>query len=440
MIYEVKSLAAELGQTHQFLTHSIKSLAQPLAGTEADDVLAETSNILNLLAELGPSPIGRLPFVTIADAAEKTANTSYQVYGQIWELQRQNEVGPQEAHASQSYYPDPYRELLYRIQSLQRGLRNVVRVCRRADSLANSQLLILNGAGGMGKTHLLCDIGENSVRTKLPTVLLMGQRFLSDDEPWVQLLQQLDLAGVSAEQFVGALEAAAQVADSRALVVIDALNEGNGRKIWPAHLSAFLDRLEKSEWVGVILAVRSGFEGLIPQDVRERASLVTHFGFSGQEYDAALAFFRHYNLGIDSPSVEILDPEFRNPLFLKVLCEVYGRQGQRRLPRGFRGMTSIFGLYLDVLNERLADPQRLDYDQNKRLAQGAVEALARKLPASQRWLPREDAQQIVDELLPGRDFSRSLYQGLVAENLLMELSVPGVEEGDADRDFVVFFL
>ena len=165
----------------------------------------------------------------------------------------------------------------------------------------------------MGKTHLLCDFGRSRIHGKLPTVLLMGQRFLSDDEPWVQLLQQLDLVGVSAEQFVGALEAAAQVADSRALVIIDALNEGNGRKIWPANLSAFLDRLEKSEWVGVILAVRSGFEKVIPQDVRERAKVVTHYGFSGKEYDAAFVFFSHFKLEL--PSGQLLDPEFRNPLF-----------------------------------------------------------------------------------------------------------------------------
>jgi hypothetical protein len=35
-------------------------------------------------------------------------------------------------------------------------------------------------------------------------VLLMGQRFVSADAPWPQTLQQLDLPGLSAEEFVGA--------------------------------------------------------------------------------------------------------------------------------------------------------------------------------------------------------------------------------------------
>ena len=58
--------------------------------------------------------------------------------------------------------------------------------------------------------------------------------------------------------------------------------------------------------------------------------------------------------------------------------------------------------------------------------------------SAKRWFSRTDAQQIVNELLPGRDFSRSLYQGLVAENLLMEYSSPGSDVEDDDRDIVVF--
>ena len=158
--------------------------------------------------------------------------------------------------------------------------------------------------------------------------------------------------------------------------------------------------------------------------------------FLGKEYDAASAFFSHYNL--EFPSGQILDPEFRNPLFLKVLCESFSGQEQRRLPLGFRGMTLILGLYLDVLNKRLSEPQRLDFDPSDRLVQRAVDTLARQLSSSKRLFSRPDAQHIVNELLPGRDFSRSLYQGLVAENLLMEFSIPGAEGDDADREFVVF--
>lgn len=90
--------------------------------------------------------------------------------------------------------------------------------------------MILRGAAGTGKTHLLCDLARQRISAGRPTVLLLGQRFVSNEVPWSQALQQLDLPGLSAEEFVGALEAAAQAAGSRALLIIDAINEGAGRK------------------------------------------------------------------------------------------------------------------------------------------------------------------------------------------------------------------
>ena len=133
-------------------------------------------------------------------------------------------------------------------------------------------------------------------------------------------MQQLDLSQSSAEEFAGGLESAAQASDCRALVMIDALNEGNGRKIWLAHLSSFLARLEKSPWIGVVLSVRSSYEeAVIPENVRDKAAIVTHHGFTGHEFDATRTFFAHY--GLESPSTPILQPEFSNPLFLKAICE-----------------------------------------------------------------------------------------------------------------------
>ena len=122
--------------------------------------------------------------------------------------------------------------------------------------------------------------------------------------PGQQLLQQVDLSQSSAEEFVGALEAAAQASGCRALVMIDALNEGNGWKIWPAHLPSFLARLEKSPWIGVILSVRSSYEEtVIPESVRAKAAIVTHHGFDGHEFDATRTFFAHH--GLESPSTPI---------------------------------------------------------------------------------------------------------------------------------------
>ena len=292
--------------------------------------------------------------------------------------------------------------------------------CKRAGSFANSQLLILKGEGGTGKTHLLCDFARRRVQDQLPTVLLMGQRFLSEDEPWIQHLQQLDLADASAEKFVGALEAATQASNCRALVIIDALNEGKGRKIWRPHLSAFLERVEKSQWIGVVLSVRSSYEEVvIPAEVRERAVSVTHYGFADHEYDAVKTFFDHY--GLEFPSAPILQPEFNNPLFLKTICKGLHDSGKRRIPRGFHGITAAFDLYLKTINSRLAAPEMLDYDFRYHPVRQALERFCERLSEGEnRWLTLSEAQNVANGVLPGRTYSKSLYSSLVAEGILME--------------------
>ena len=224
----------------------------------------------------------------------------------------------------------------------------------------------------------------------------------------------------NAGQFIGALEASAQVANRRALLIIDAVNEGRGREIWPPNMSAFLTRVEKSPWIGVIFSVRSSYEeSVIPDDVRERAVVVTHTGFEGREYDAVRTFAEHY--GIEFPSTPILQPEFRNPLFLKIICEGLQGKGDRRIPRGLSGVTSFFNFYLDAINERLAES--LDYNPKDNLVRRALDKVAGRmidLDKGTRWLPRQKAEEVVNGLLPGRGFQNSLYRGLVVEGVLAE--------------------
>lgn len=417
---EIKSLATGIRRSHGGLASARRSLAQPVEETNLDHMSKAVSMVLGALSQLGPSPIGVVPFPAISEAAQKGVTAGNKALEQFWELQRKQKKPNQEERTSPSYRGDPLRDILYYIQNLQMKFQDVVETCNRADSMANGQLLLLKGDGGTGKTHLLCDFSKGRVEAQLPTVLLMGQRFLSDDEPWTQILQQLDMAGTSAEQFMGALEAAAQASDCRALLIIDALNEGNGRKIWPAHLSAFLERAEKSPWIGVVISVRSPYEEfVIPEDVRERAVSVVHDGFSGHEYNAVETFFTHY--GLEFPSTPILQPEFRNPLFLKTLCKGLQASGERRIPRGFHGVTAVFNLYLKRINARLAKPQALDYDSKDNLVQQGLERVAvRLMEQDTRWLDRTEAQGVVDSLLPGRDYSKSLYAALVSEGLLIE--------------------
>lgn len=413
--------------------------SEPTVDAAVAAVSSKVEAILTALGAIDAQPTGPLPFRAISEqvrAAEEVAEELSRLLGER-EREMEAKSEPTDAQAPRpSYRSNPLRDRRVRLFHLTSELRTVRESLVHADIVAGSMLMLLRGVAGTGKTHLLCDIARQRVAAGRPTVLLMGQRFVSNDAPWSQALQQLDLAGLSAEEFVGALEASAQAAGSRALLVIDAINEGAGRTIWPSHLAAFLAHLERSPWIGVVLAVRSSYEEIVvPGDVSTRAATVTHQGFMEHEYDATKTFFVHY--GLELPSTPLLAPEFRNPLFLKTVCQGLNAKGERRLPRGFQGITAVFDLYLSAVNERLASS--LGYDPRTPLVRTALEAVAEAtLDSGEPWLTLAKARDVVNAFLPGRDFERSLYRGLVTEGVLVEEATRHHDAKAAEVVFVAY--
>lgn len=401
--------------------------------TKAEQLSALTTKILERLGQVDFQPTGTLPFSAIADLVDAAYEMAEEFGKDLWDLNRSALANkPFEDQETLVSRKEPFRDWLFHLHSLQSELQSFGEKIREADDLASATLLLLTGEAGSGKTHLLCDVAKKRLQVGRPTVLLMGQMFTSTEAPWSQALRQLDLEGLTAEEFVGALEAAAQVADCRAVVFFDALNEGQGRQIWPSHLAAFLSILERSPWITIGLSVRDAYEEtVIPEQIHESALLIKHEGFSSHEYDATKAFFSHY--GIELPPTPLLVPEFRNPLFLRTLCGGLVATGQRRLPRGFHGISATFGLYLTAVNRRLAS--ELDYHPKTHLVQRALEAFTSALvEADERWLPFEQAVEVVNSVLPGRDYQKSMYRGLLAEGILLE---EPRASGDTDEEVVL---
>ncbi len=433
---QLKTHAREIRGKLRYLGH--------LPSTPFDSELVATSSTLSrkvgeVLTELGSialQPAGDLPFREIANlttAAEKAAEELEDLLV-VHEERHDDErraAGKGDAHSA--YVPNAFRDHRYHLRRLAYELRVTREALEDADRIAGSALMLLKGAAGTGKTHLLCDLAHQRISDVQPTVLLMGQQFISNEPPRRQALQLLDLGDLTTDEFVGALEAAAQATDSRALVVVDALNEGAGRRIWPTSLAAFVEHLARSPWIGIILSVRTSYEEtIVPQEVRGRAVHIVHDGFAGHEYDAVQAYFSYYNLQL--PSTPLLAPEFSSPFYLKTLCVGLSETGQRTLPRGFQGITFASRLFLNAVNKRLSE--RLGFDERSELVHKAVRAFAEAMVASgDRWLPLADARHVVDSLLPGRNFEESLYRGLVTEGVLAE----DLGLGRAKGEEVVYF-
>ena len=309
-------------------------------------------------------------------------------------------------------------------------------VCSVPAMQANKPALILVGDAGTGKTHLFGDAASNHVKSGAPAVLLLGNRF-RDDEPWGQILRMLGLS-CERDKFLGALQAAAQLSGRRAIIFIDALNEGEGRRMWEKWLPSMLECLKRYPWIAIAVSVRSSYEewiiptGLAPDKLIRHV----HQGFAGHEYDAARAFFAHF--GIQLPAMPILTPEFQNPLFLSCFCLGFHNQGLMKIPTGIKGITSVFDFFLDSVNEKLSKPELLNYDRKSRLVSKATSKLAEWISQTNKsMIPREEARAMCDSLLPNRDYEQSLFQHLLSEKVITETT--GFYGDDSEFQEMVMF-
>ncbi|MCQ9186702.1 ATP-binding protein, partial [Streptomyces sp. IBSBF 2953] len=132
----------------------------------------------------------------------------------------------------------------------------------------HTRALLVIGDAGKGKSHLLADVCEGAINAGRPAVLILGGK-LPDGEPWEEILKDLAMSEPRQPNlFLGALNAAGEAAGTRALLMIDAINERNGRAIWPERLTGLIHDVSQFEWVTLVLSCRSSYESLVvPTDL-----------------------------------------------------------------------------------------------------------------------------------------------------------------------------
>ena len=291
--------------------------------------------------------------------------------------------------------------------------------------VANAKAVLLTGAAGTGKSHLLADVVEHEVLSGRPAIMVLGSS-LRDNEPWRQILTELDRpATEQVKQFLGALDAAAESFGGRALICVDALNERNGMHIWPHRLAAFLKGAEGFPRIAIVVSCRTTYVNyVVPDDLGpDKLLRIDHKGFADEGGRAAAVYLD--KRGVVRPGAPNLVPEFNNPLFLKTCCDSLQKEGKRELPRGLRGVTSIFSFY-NAAVERAIN-QRLHLDPGYKLVGDAIVGFAELLVTSERGsLNKRNAIAFFEKLRPSnarRD--ESLLTQLVIEGLLSEEIVRG---------------
>lgn len=285
---------------------------------------------------------------------------------------------------------------------------------------SNKNAMLIEGKAGVGKTHLLCDIAQKRVSEGYPTLLLHGGSF-KDDEPWTQIVKNLGLSGMARDDLLGSLQIAAETSNSRALLMIDAINEGDGRLLWKRYLPGMLEVISRYPRICIALSVRATYKDYILKgvDYKDKFVEVEHHGFGESVYIAIDKYFNEF--GIEYPSVPSLNPEFQNPLFLSLFCKGMKSKGLTKITPGLLGITSVFNLYLDHINDELASPERLDYSRREKIVYKAVECIINEMNAiGSDHLSQNIAGNKLSSILPRDGHEKSLYNMLVSEGLFIE--------------------
>lgn len=273
--------------------------------------------------------------------------------------------------------------------------------------------ILMTGRAGVGKTHLFCDVASRRVAAGRPTVVALGQDF----EAGKPLLPQIgDLAQIDGtlDEVLRVLDAAGEAAGCFAMLMIDAVNEGTQAERWVDDLRVLAGSVDRYPNVVLAISCRTEFVAPVVGDA-DGFPRLEHRGFSEATSEAVDRYTKEYNL--ERLTFPILNPEYGNPLFLKLACEALSTLGQTRFALGTAGLTTVCDAFLEAVNKRLSGSSRCDYDPASNLVQAAVRKLAEAGPGP---YPRTDAVAITEALLPDRTWSRSLLLGLLREGVLMD--------------------
>lgn len=297
--------------------------------------------------------------------------------------------------------------------------------------LTSTNRLLLLGSWGTGKTHFLCDVTRERMSARRPTLFVLGQNLPTCVDP---LQGVCDVTGIAPTPtaLLTLLQRLGKSTKQRALLVIDAINEGD-IAAWRQSISSITERVANWSHVAVVLSCRHPFETQIfTKPLTAKWVAVEHPGFADVEFDAQLEFFKFYK--IPAPQTPLLTPEFSRPLFLKIFCETVrglSRSGQqkyfREVASGQKGMTKVLEDFVKHIGGKVEREMSLPALTSWRIIKGGrvdgeVVGIAPTMARELRdYVTRAEAIVAVRALtgLNARE-SRALLQRLLADGLLLQ--------------------
>lgn len=247
----------------------------------------------------------------------------------------------------------------------------------------NLNELHISGHASKGKTHLATNIIEHQINQNKPAIFLFGKDFRSDLSLREQLKSLLDLpSDWSVTDFLGALNISGRINKTKAILLIDGLNESvYWKQIWGSSLEGFINEINQNyPNILLITTYRKSYQKqLFPKDYfcnnQGWKKMAYVEGFNRENLSEAIdKYFEHYKIKIVNSSGAM--NHFSEPLYLKIFCEA--KRGQKVSFQN-EDLFDVFDEYLIKSNTRVTENLGLELRYNKNFTKDILEGISKSL-------------------------------------------------------------
>jgi len=272
--------------------------------------------------------------------------------------------------------------------------------------------MLIRGVAGIGKTHSVIDYVREQNRPGL--WFFFGEDF-TETEPWKVMADKLGLTStIARDEIFEVFSTQAVSKDETSVIFIDALNESDKRQNWKKWLPVLIEQVKRYPKLKLCVTCRDTYLDEVFER-REEWVEFTHNGFLGQEYIAIQEFFNFYQL--KPPVVPLLQSEFRNPLFLHLVCDSLSGAGYEEIPRGRLGFQDMLNICIDHKDKLLS--KKCNCDPNIQIVRTALSKIALQMAEKEtRFIDYFEVKKITDKLHAGTGFETSLLNQLEKEGLI----------------------
>lgn len=303
--------------------------------------------------------------------------------------------------------------LLRAVPGLLRQAESVMHAIGRYNKALTQACWLLTGEAGNGKSHLLATVVRRAAEEGSAALMFLGEQFQGDGPISLQICEQFSWSREFSE-LLACLQARAQSAKRPSLIVIDAINETPNRSLWLNQLVSLESDIAKFPDVRLVISCREDWlNSCVPKAVAKEAARVWHHGYTLDFQEVVTAYFRGYN--VQSDSFPALIPEFRNPLFLKTVCEAYR---DKKLP----ARPLSFVRVLEAWEKRIAEEISKAIDCSPTVTGEAISGVVSEMArTSNSRVPSSFVRKLCMDLFPVPQEKAGLYKQLQTQGFMHEV-------------------